>query len=266
MKTSSLQALFSFQLLGQRFGIECTNADLWQLLQANWGELASTDLQPEVLIRVNRAAGELGASADTSELLYALEHEVVVELQRRRCDLYFLHAAAAEIDGQACLLVAPSGVGKSTTVFALLQHGFRYLSDELAPMELASMHVHGYPHALCLKQPPPAPYRMPPETVRGSRTWHVPATCLPQAAAAASYPAAAIFFLDYSTATCQPSVRSISTGEAAARLYANTLNQLAHPNAGLDAASHIARSVPGFVLNTADLDATCSLIRSTLDG
>ena len=64
------------------------------------------------------------------------------------------------------MLVAPSGGGKSTLCWALLQHGFRYTSDELAPVELAMLDVHPYPRTLILEREPALPYQLPARTLR----------------------------------------------------------------------------------------------------
>jgi hypothetical protein len=50
---------------------------------------------------------------DDGELLYIVEKDLTIELQKLRRDLYFLHAAALAIAQNAFLLVAPSGGGKS---------------------------------------------------------------------------------------------------------------------------------------------------------
>jgi hypothetical protein len=52
--------------------------------------------------------------------------------------------------------------------------------------------------------------------------------------------------------------------EAAARLYANALNPLAHPDWGLGAAAYIAESVPSFSLSLGELRATCALVGHTI--
>jgi hypothetical protein len=57
----------------------------------------------------------------------------------------------------------------------------------------------------------------------------------------------------------------VSPAEAGARLYANTLNALAHPGSGLDVAIRIAGAVPAFVVNAGDLHATCELISGLED-
>ena len=142
----------------------------------------------------------------------------------------------------------------------MLHHGWRYLSDELAPIDLSSMRVHAYQRALCLKTLPPQAYPLPAATVETPRTLHVPVQHLPAVSQLESCPLAAVYFVKYSPTASSPSIRAISPGEASARLYANNLNQLAHANAGLDAAIQVAKSIPGFALESADLAATCALV------
>ena len=58
----------------------------------------------------------------------------------------------------------------------------------------------------------------------------------------------------------------MGAAEAAARLYVQALNPLAHPADGLDAALQVVRGVRCFGLEAADLDATCALVVRTLFG
>ena len=60
----------------------------------------------------------------------------------------------------------------------------------------------------------------------------------------------------------QNAIKEIDTAEATARLYGNTLNALAHRNAGLDAAAAIAGSIPAWHLEVADLDRSCELLEA----
>ncbi len=202
--------------------------------------------------------------ADPDELLFLLEKDLTVELQKRRPDLYFLHSAALEWNGKVCLLAAEAGSGKSTTTWALLHHGFRYLSDELSPVDVEAMRVFPYPHALCLKRRPPD-YPLPTDTIDLGRTLHVPFGSLPSETITEPLPLGAVFLVKYCPDLAAPELHAISGAEAGARLYLTALNALSHLNRGLDAAIRIAEQVPCFAVDSAALPATCALIRSVLD-
>jgi hypothetical protein len=207
----------------------------------------------------------VAVDAELGDLLFALEKSLTVELQVRRADLFFLHAAAVEWNGMALLLAAESGSGKSTTTWGLLHHGFHYMSDELSPVDVATMRVFPYPHALCLKSDPSPPYALPPRTLRLGRTLHVPVDSLPAPVASGARPLAGVFLVTHGADVAAPDVRRIDPAEAGARLYVTALNALAHPNEGLDPVVRIAQDVPCFALSSADLAATCALVRATAD-
>jgi hypothetical protein len=156
-------------------------------------------------------------------------------------------------------------MGKSTTAWALLHHGFDYLSDELAPVDLDSLRLQPYPHALCLKKEPPLPYSLPARSVRTCSTLHVPVTQLPNSTLAKPAPLSAIFFLEYCPELKIPTARTITKAEAAARLFVNALNPLAHEQDGLAGAAVIAQRVPSFHLKSAALGPTCELVKAILD-
>jgi hypothetical protein len=267
----------SIRVLGGRVRFNSAVPSVLELLASNFETMAQADEDPhpdlEYQIRVSDIPETLSllcrehlllAGIEPCDLLFAIEKELVVELQNMRPDLFFLHSAAIEWKGKVCLLAADSGSGKSTTAWALLHHGFGYLSDELAPVDLRSMEVHPYPHALCLKQAPPPDYPLPAETIDLGRTLHVPVPALPTQAIAVPRPLGAVFLVKYRPDLGAPELRAIGAAEAAARLYLTALNALSHPNRGFDAAVAIAKHVPCFAINSADLPATCALIRSAL--
>jgi hypothetical protein len=202
---------------------------------------------------------------EPGDFLFLLDKDITVELQKRRSDLFFLHSAAVEWRGGVCLLAAESGSGKSTTTWALLHHQFRYLSDELSPVDLESMHVFPYPHALCLKRSPGSDYQLPTDAIHLGRTIHVPTSSLPAATVSGPLPLRAVFLLKYMPQLSAPNLRLIRPAEASARLYLTALNALAHPHHGLDAVVRIAEHVPCFALSTTQLSATCALLRSAME-
>jgi hypothetical protein len=263
-----------FSIFGQRIRVRCDDAAFRRLVLANYEAFRAPEGAADLAYRVERtSAGSFRIECADEVLrdetddeavhyvsLYLLEKQIALDLQKRRTGLYFVHASVLERQGRACVISAASGTGKSTTAWALLHHGFRYLSDELAPIAPDTCEVHPYPHALCLKAEPPGPYPLPEQIARTERTLHVPVSLLPGGAFPAPASLHALFFLRRDTHRSRPAFSRLSAAEAGARLYANTLNALAHPGSGLAAAIEIASAVPAFLIDVGELPATCELI------
>ena len=254
--------------------IESLDRPAASLLNINYGWFKKEVERPQITYRITRRGpGEErlivrdGAppemARDDGEFLYMFEKDMTIETQKLRPDLYFIHAAVLELDGQALALVAPSGYGKSTTTWGLLHHGFKYLSDELAPVHLTAMQVHSFPHALCLKRLPPNEYPLPEETIFTTRTAHVPTQFLPCETLSETVPLRAIFFVRFVDEISDPVLKPMAKGEAAARLFTNALNPLAHSGEGLDGAIEIVSNTCCFELLSSNLTSTCELIKST---
>jgi hypothetical protein len=262
--------------------IESRDEDVLGLLAAVYGGMGGREISAvaraglRYTVGRERASGDLYIlpprggrplrTSDAGEFLFLFDKDLTVRLQRLRPDLYFVHAAVLEAPGgKALMLVAPSGVGKSTAAWGLSHLGFRYLSDELAPVDMRSLAVRPYPRALCLKSEPPGGHRLPSGTVRTLGSFHVPPASLPGGRAAPGpIPLGAIVFLRYPRAGHAPAAWPVSAAQAAARLYANALNPLAHPADGLDAAVEIARRARCLELRAGELRATCALINLCL--
>ena len=267
-----------FTVLGRCVRVDCADSALRAVLAANYAAMA--ELKEDVRFDLHYHVGRSGQSPgfvlsrpgesaqiadDAGDLLFLLEKDLVVELQRKRPDLLFLHSAALDWKGKACLLAGESGAGKSTTTWALLHHDFRYLSDELSPIDVDTLQVHPYPHALCLKEPPAAPYALPGDVLHLGRTIHVPTGTMPETVVREARPLAALFVLKYFPGLRAPTLRAMDAAEASAYLYVNALNALAHSNRGLDAVVRIAEGLSCFAVAAADLPSTCALIRSTME-
>jgi hypothetical protein len=266
----------TLHVLGCHVHIRCTDPEVYTLLTLNYGQMqqpaAPAALQytagrsPDSTTFFLRRRGQPPCfSTDPGAFLFHFEKELTIALQRYHHDrFYVLHSAVLALAGHTILLVGASGSGKSLTTWALLHHGFDYFSDELAPVDTTTGAVSPYPHALCLKTRPPDAYPVPPQTLCTTRALYIPVQTFPSRVGTAPLPLAAVFFIQYHPEIATPGVRTLSTAEAAARLYSHSLNPLAHPMDGLQGAIAISTRTPGFALWTATLPATCALIHTTV--
>jgi hypothetical protein len=263
-------------ILDRGVRVRCADAVTESLLTTAYGAMQGDPRRTDLLYAVGRSGApatffieqqgrERLAAPDDGNFLAMFDEDIAIELQKLRNDLYFVHAAVVQYGDGAVMLVAKSGGGKSTVCWALLHHRFRYLSDELAPVDLETLEAYPYPRALMLKTVPPASYPLAVTAVRTSRSFHIPADDIPSSIVDGPAALAAIFFLRHEAKATNPSVRRITAAEAAVRLYANALNPLAHGADGLDGTIRIATARPCFELITADLAATSALVTATLE-
>jgi hypothetical protein len=260
-------------MLGINVKIRCAAAEPEALLTTHYATMrSSVEAAADLEYTVTQAEGSFVlarsgldpvAASDLGELILILDQDLIIRLQELRSDLYFVHAGVLESAGRAFMLVAQSGGGKSTTTWALLQYGFRYLSDELAPVDVATLAIYPYPRALSLKSRAATPCPLPPKTILTTRSIHIQPEAIPAGVCRTPAPLAAIFFLRNAPDAVPPIGRQLSSAEASARLYPNVLNALAHPGDGLDGAVRIASNTVCFQLSTADLMAACAFVRAT---
>jgi hypothetical protein len=256
-------------VLGVHVEIACRLPSVRDVLVVNFGQMLEpaagrpAQLRYHVISGPARSlslvteAGPRYEAENVSDLVYLLEKEIIVEVQMRRADLLFLHAAAIECRGRAWLIAGESGAGKSTTTWALLQHDCGYLSDELSPIDLDALQVSPYPHALCLKQAPPASYPLARGAMRLETTIHVPARLLLGAREPRATVLAGLFVLEAVPHHVVPGARRLTSAEAAARVYPMVLNALAHANHGVDAVLRVVGNLPCFALAPGELKAKC---------
>jgi hypothetical protein len=256
-----------------RFTLHCSNESIATLVDRVFSALvsASTTSTPahrsyhveEIAggrYRVSSAEGAL-EFANTDELLFHIDKTITIELQHLRPDLLFVHGAALAWQQRVAVVSAPPGTGKSTLALVALQLGFEYFSDELAPIDLHRLTVYPYPRALYLKTVPPPPHALPGGALNHGGRYHVAAP--PGAIARGNAPLAALIFLRRDEQTFS-GLRPLTAASGATRLIANTLNLLAHPAAGIDAAVVLSQAVNCFEIDGTNLLAAGESIRAHL--
>jgi hypothetical protein len=271
--------LLSLAIFNKQIEVVCHHPRVYEILKTNFKEFSIRENTPSDPVDLSYQADfdetsniySLAIEPKTvlkttfqGEFLYWIEKEMTLSLQKLRTDLYFLHAAALANNGDAFILTGPTGSGKSTMTWALLNNGCGYLSDELAPIDTQTMAVQPYPHALCLKTEPAAPYTFPADVLITERAGHIPTTNRKIKVATQPMRLKNIFFVQYQPELANPNYRKLEKPEAALRLYTNTLNALAHENAGLKSATTIVTNCECYELMTADLTASCRLVKQIL--
>ncbi len=265
-------------IFGKILLLDCQNAFLYEVVLKNYGHFQvksavnnNADLYYELKLGKNKSTYTITRNQnhvirckDFGLFIYFLEKDITIELQYLCPSLFFMHGAALERNDEVLLLTGRSGAGKSTTTWGLLHNGFNYLSDELAPVHLESMHVTPYPHAVCLKQHPPL-YPLPGDILKTNRTMHVPTELLPADSHSESFLLTKVIIVEFSADNLKPVLKKLSHASACMDIYINGLNQLAHENDGLTGASRIATSCECYSLAAARLDDTCELISSLFE-
>jgi hypothetical protein len=87
----------------------------------------------------NRVVVQRGAEADQALLAKQFGASAVPAVMRHR-GLLVMHATGAVLDEGAVLIAGDSGVGKSTTLAALLRRGSRMLSDDVSVVRFGGDH------------------------------------------------------------------------------------------------------------------------------
>ena len=205
-----------------------------------------------------------------TSLLARIDDVLVVEAQKLRPDLLFLHAAVVCERDSALVIVGESGAGKSTLCLGLVQRGLGYSSDELAPLRLPrrgeeseareSWSVHTFPRAITLKTMPPAPVSVPKDSIRAAG-FHVATDSLDDVRAtdAEAIPVGGIVILERDR-DVEPRLRRLGRAEAVTALYPQTLNALAHAGDGLDPLLELCGAVPCWSVRAGELAATLDVL------
>jgi len=171
-------------------------------------------------------------------LLQAVKYEVVTGLIAARPDLLWFHAGAVADEKGAIVVAGAGGSGKSTLVTHFYQQGWRYLSDDVIPLDLATGNILPFPQT-------PRVRRSMGELVPSDRLTEVPkfeVRLERDRVCREAMPIRAIVFVQYSPDVFTQ-VSPCSPGTAAIELLRNCINFSEHKQAAMQQISELAKQV-----------------------
>jgi hypothetical protein len=201
---------------------------------------------------------------DLADVVFYLEKDLIIATQLKSKDILFFHAAALTCKDRTVMIVGESGAGKSSVTWGLLQHGFKYLSDEMVPVE-PGLRIHSFPRAVNLKSELAAPYGFPADAVDLGRF------CMAPVAAdklETNNPAQVdyVLFVKFNRDTATPSLTAISKADAFLLLFKNLLNAKAFEDYGMSGITNLLQDAHCYQLTSVtDMRATVGVIQQLLD-
>lgn len=184
------------------------------------------------------------------------------------------HASAMQFEGQRVIFPAPSGHGKSTLTAGLLAHGWQYLCDEFALVDVETLELQPYPRAICIKKPSHAVIRGLGLSLherqyhfKGSKGYvgYLDPRSAGDDAVGSPGPVRFVIFPKY-VAGATPKLTPMSRADAAFAIHGVCFNLLASRAVALDVIVGMIRGAQCFQLVSGEINETCRLIESTVRG
>lgn len=263
-------------LLGSRIGIAVPDEGWDRFVRKLWGPfvvdgapaeappLMEIDVDPQWGWQLARGGEILGKGKDPWFLIGELRYAVVRHAVERST-LYLLHTSMVSRAGEAVLLLAASGRGKTTLALDLAKRGWRYHGDDLASIDPETLRVAGFAT--------PAGIRDPARWSELGKLWDGAALAPPTgefllpargpaAGAAAALPVAGLAFIEFTTGA-SPALERITAAQATLLCAEHGMvrNQ---PAVGVYAA--LCRSATCGRLRYGSSDDAAGLLEELLDG
>lgn len=186
-------------------------------------------------------------------------------------DYLFLHSGAVANGNKAALLSGPSGSGKSTLTLALLNYGFKYLTDEVAVINLSNskampfqrpIYIYGWlPTVSADVRKDFKFYRFKERYGKTTQPWQY---AIPQGKAilpqSANFEVAWIIFPSYNESHKNSCLSPISKAEAAFNLMREEWNIMNFSDRGLKICSELVKKADCYQLEMGNLKEACELI------
>lgn len=150
-------------MLDVPFLLETDDDRIASFVRTFWQPFVVSDARPDavhVSVRKGdgrwelRCEGDPGADAeDPWVLVVVLRNTLSLRAIALAEHIAPLHASVAEKDGLYLALSGPAEAGKTTLMFELLDRGWRYVSDDMAPIEHSSARARPFRKALQVRDP-----------------------------------------------------------------------------------------------------------------
>lgn len=146
--------------VARTFSVQCSSRELEQRVRWIYTHLEAPDESSQAQLEIvehpngysiNLDGLELAALDSFEQLLPAILFHVGELGRQDRSQVLVLHAGAVARGGRCLLFPANSGSGKSTLVAYLCHNGFDYLSDDMTPIDAASLQAEPAPTCLSIK-------------------------------------------------------------------------------------------------------------------
>lgn len=216
------------------------------------------------------ADGEVVISAPPLDAVEYLLWELSQQAVASVTDNLALHAGCLSWRGFGIVIPAPSGAGKSTLTAGLTAAGCRYLSDEVAILDLDSGMLFPFPRALWMSRQsidliPGLLQRLPSAPGRPDRPErHVPPDCLREAPLGGPCPLRYVVVPEHVPGG-ETVLEPIRRSEALVSMVTNAFNFNQFKGPGLTALARIAGRVSAYRLRMADLSTAVDLVMEALD-
>jgi hypothetical protein len=185
-----------------------------------------------------RRSNKAGLSAEEPSALFPqIVDDVLDEFMEARPDLLWLHAGVAQRDGMAVLIPARSGGGKSTITTAFVEHGWQFMSDDIAPIMIGELRVLSYPQR-------PTRRKFPGNHVADGRIGGLEresVSLAPDDVHLGHADLKTIIFPEFG-ARATPRLTRLTPGEGAMKLIGSVRNFLDHREAAIEAIADVARA------------------------
>lgn len=206
---------------------------------------------------VDGSGAKVATAHSVSELQQVLKSEVSLDLIRSNPGFLWLHASGATIGGKAILLTGISGRGKSTLVSGLCQRGWKYLGDDMLPLELETRRVLPFPATALRRIPEESGKFLPPDRFdRLKRTW---INMSPETVSMEPAPVGGIILPEFrldGTHTLEPAAGSC----AATALLSGCINFIEHDRDAVHHLCALIESVPVHHLGWCDPERAVNTI------